>query len=195
VKVGLWLRSSIELSASKFRKEFAIMISQSYRIRRSAVACVIFSVFFLVGSLAAWGQTATNIQVSNTVQQPSVHRLGINLGDQGYWDSGQMLKNLVFQNPGFEGLKYRSILHCAVVSANTCTDDNQYSSQPTGYWTKGTYLILSGKAAGTSGVIASSTQNPSTCSGCGQIIAFDKSVNMAVGDYVALTNWGRGLVG
>ena len=49
--------------------------------------------------------TPTNIQISNSVVQASTHRLGINLGDQGYWDSGQMMKNLVFTNPRLRGLE------------------------------------------------------------------------------------------
>jgi alpha-L-arabinofuranosidase len=133
--------------------------------------------------------TTTNIQVTSAVQQTSVKRLGVNLGDETYWDSGQITKNLIFQNPGFEAMKYRSIMVCAAVSSNTCTDDNNYSPQPTGFWTGGTYTILSGNAAGTTGSIVSSTQNPnSSCAGCGQIIQFDKNLNTSVGDYFVLTN-------
>jgi len=132
--------------------------------------------------------TTTDIQVTGTVQQSSVSRLGVNLSDQTYWDSGQMLKNLVFINPGFEPLKYRSILHCSAVTASTCTDDNQYSPQPSGFWGGGSYTVLSGVASGVSGMVTSSTKNPSGCSGCGQIIQFDTNVTMAVGDYVVLTN-------
>jgi hypothetical protein len=65
----------------------------------------IFSIFAVIGvALAGAGScfaqsTATNIQVTSAVQQSSVKRLGVNLGDQTYWDSGQLLKNLVFQKP------------------------------------------------------------------------------------------------
>src|SRR5271156_3552156 len=86
--------------------------------------------------------TSTNIQITGTYVQPSVTRLGINLGDQTSYDSGQMLKNLVFGNSGFEGMKYRSVLNCVVVGANTCTDTNTYSHQPSGFWTGGTYLVV-----------------------------------------------------
>jgi alpha-L-arabinofuranosidase len=130
--------------------------------------------------------TATNIQITSAVQQSSVKRLGINLGDQTYWDSGQMLKNLVFKNPGFEAGKYRSIMICQTVTANSCVDDNQYSPQATDFWTGGTYSLLSGKSVGMSGKIVSSTKNPTKCAGCGQIIQFDQNVNAAVGDYFVL---------
>ncbi len=133
--------------------------------------------------------TPTNIQITGNVLQTPVHRLGVNLGDQTYWDSGQMMKNLVFQNPGFEGLKYRSIMKCAIVTANTCTDDNNFSPQPTGFWTGASYEIISGASTGVTGTVVSSTKNPSSCSGCGQIVQFDQTTNMASGDYFAVTNY------
>ncbi len=154
---------------------------------RNIVVRAILPFVFIVLSCIAPAQTATNIAVTNVVQQPSVKRLGVNLGDQTYWDSGQLLKNLVFQNPGFEAEKYRSIMICAAVTANTCTDDNEYSPMATGFWKSATYLVLSGKSAGTSGTVVASTKNPSSCSGCGQIIQFDKSINAAAGDYFVMT--------
>jgi hypothetical protein len=156
-----------------------------------------FSRFFLTllsigvafaGSASSLAQTtATNIQVTSAAQQSSVKRLGINLGDQTYWDSGQLMKNLVFRNPGFEAEKYRSIMICNTVTANTCTDDNQWSPQATGFWTGATYSLLSGKSVGASGTIVSSTKNPTSCSGCGQIMQFDQNVNPVVGDYFVVT--------
>ncbi len=144
----------------------------------------------LLSAPASFSQsTSTNIQISGNVLQTAVHRLGVNLGDQTYWDSGQMMKNLVFQNPGFEGLKYRSIMKCAIVTANTCTDDNNFSSQPTGFWTGGSFEILSGASTGLTGKVIASTKNPSSCSGCGQIVQFDQATNMASGDYFVVTNY------
>ena len=159
----------------------------SIKTGRSEVTRVLLPLILLVVSCIASGQTATNIQVTSAVQQSSVKRLGINLGDQSYWDSGQLLKNLVFKNPGFEAGKYRSIMICQAVTASSCTDDNQWSPQPTGFWTGATYSLLSGGAVGTTGTVVSSTKNPSSCSGCGQIIQFDKNVNAAVGDYFVMT--------
>ena len=104
--------------------------------------------------------TPTNIQISNGVLQTPVHRLGVNLGDQGYWDSGQMTKNLVFTNPGFEGLKYRVIFHCETVTGNTCQDDNGFNGQPTGYWQNASYLVITGNSYGVSGTLVNNTANP-----------------------------------
>jgi Chitobiase/beta-hexosaminidase C-terminal domain len=129
--------------------------------------------------------TPTNVQINGTVLQSSVHRLGVNLGDQNYWDSGQMMKNLIFENPGFEGLKYRVIFHCGAVTANTCLDDNQYNGQAANYWKGGTYLVISGNSAGATGSVVSNTA-ASTCSGCGPTITFDKNINLAVGDYFSV---------
>ena len=129
--------------------------------------------------------TPTNIQVTSAVQQASVNRLGVNLADQTYYDSGQMLKNLVFQNPGFEGGKYRSILNCIAVSSNSCTDSNTGSPQPTSFWKGGTYSVNSGKSLGASGTVVSSViANGSV----GQVVQFDQSLSLAVGDYVTVTS-------
>jgi hypothetical protein len=152
-------------------------------IRRMPAAMFTIAIAFLALMNQASGQTPTNIQVTGSVLQPSVNRLGINLGDQTYYDSGQMLKNLVFQNPGFEGLMYRVIFHCDAVTANTCTDDNQYNAQPTGYWTGASYRIMTGASAGMTGTITGNVNNKSTCAGCGPTLTFDQSVNLAVGDY------------
>ena len=150
---------------------------------------IFFAIIALATSCILSAQTPTNIQVGTAVQQATVNRLGVNLGDQSYWDSGQLLKNLVFRNPGFEGLKYRSILKCSAVTANTCMDDNQYSGEPTGFWSGGTYMILSGNSAGKTGTVVLSTKNTSGCSGCGQYITFDQNINAAVGDYFVVTNY------
>ena len=45
----------------------------------------------------------TDIAIEGTVQRANVKRLGINIAGQTYYDSGQMLRNLTFRNPGFEG--------------------------------------------------------------------------------------------
>jgi hypothetical protein len=149
---------------------------------RKFLTCAILTAFFWAGMFVASGQTATNIQISGAVQQASVNRLGVNLSDETYWDSGQMTKNLVFQNPGFAPLRYRMILKCAVVTANTCQDDNQYAAMAAGYWVGSTYLIMSGTSAGSTGTVLASTAS-TNCSGCGMMITFDQNINAAVGDY------------
>jgi len=153
---------------------------------------------FLLGSYLVSAQAPTSISISSSVEQNGVNRFGVNLGDQTYWDSGQMMKNLIFQNPGFEGLRFRTILKCAHnATADSCQDDNQYSRQQTGFWKGGTYEIISGTSAGLKGAVVQSTQSGQTCSGCGQTVQFDQSVNLAIGDYYAVNNYfpGRGDTG
>jgi alpha-L-arabinofuranosidase len=144
--------------------------------------------FAFTCAVSAQTTSPTNIDVSNAVQQASVHRLGVNLGDETYFDSGQIMKNLIFNNPGFEGLRYRMIYKCSKVTSNTCQDDNQYAAMATNYWVDGTYRVLSGTQAGTEGTIAASLAS-SNCSGCGQTIQFDKNIALASGDYIAVTQY------
>src|SRR5205814_4356915 len=66
---------------------------------------------------------ATTINVSDAVVQTGVKRFGLNLGALNYFDSGQIMKQLVFRNPGFEPQIYQSIIHVASGTANGCIDD------------------------------------------------------------------------
>src|SRR5260370_12721885 len=75
---------------------------------------------------------AKTIDVSNVVTVPSVKRLGINLGDNNYWDS-TLTKNLIVANPGFEGLLYRSVVECVTGRATGCTDNYPTSVCPSGF--------------------------------------------------------------
>ena len=155
--------------------------------RHSYRFAVLILTLALLGCTSGFGQspTPTNIQISNSILQPGVARLGVNLSDETYWDSGQLTKNLVFGNPGFEGLKYRMVLKCAAVTANTCQDDNQYAAMAANYWLGSSYRIMSGASAGILGTVLASTASQS-CSACGMIITFDQNVNMAIGDYLSV---------
>jgi hypothetical protein len=165
----------------------SIMFPQSWYVIFSVLLLIVFLGIPLSG--VAQTTTPTDIRVTGTVLQPTVTRLGINLGDQSPYDSGQMMKNLIFGNSGFEGMKYRSVLHCVTVTANTCRDGNTYSNQPSGFWTGGTYRVISGARSGITGNIVESVQNPAQSAGYGpQVVTFDKSVSLAAGDYVVVTN-------
>jgi hypothetical protein len=157
---------------------------------RRLVAIVFVFISVAYSFLTASGQTATtptSINVTSQVQQAAVTKFGINLEDQAYWDSSQIMKNLAFINPGFEPMSYRSVLKCVSVTANTCTDVNIYNPETANYWKGGTYRVISGAASGTTGTIVSSTAGVLNV-GPGVSVTFDKSVNMAVGDYVIAEN-------
>src|SRR5271155_2930583 len=78
----------------------------------------------LVLSFANLHAQVTNIAIGPAVLQPSVKAFGINLGQEDYYDAGQMTKNLVFRNPGFEGEIYNSTIQCASGTATTCVDND-----------------------------------------------------------------------
>ena len=90
----------------------------------------------------------TTITITPEVLHPNVKRLGINLSGQTFYDSGQMLRNLTFRNPGFEGETWQSILHCKTITINSCTDENQYAQWPGGFLDGARYTVLSGPAHG-----------------------------------------------
>ena len=64
---------------------------------------------------------STNIAIGPSILQPSVKRLGVNLSFEDFYDSGQMTRNLVSRNPGFEGEIYQSAIRCAAGTATTGT--------------------------------------------------------------------------
>ncbi len=70
-------------------------------------------------AVACCGQTAdggTRLRVTSQVILSGVTRLGMNLGEQNFYDSGQMLRNLLARNPEFAGMTYRSIFHCVLAA-------------------------------------------------------------------------------
>jgi hypothetical protein len=106
------------------------------------------------GFTGAYGQ-ATNIAIGNTILQSPVKRFGINLGGPNNYDSGQMMKNLLFSNPGFEAEVYQSTVQCFSGTATTCTDSNLYSGWPTGFWNGATFEFFYGTAQGRTGTVSS----------------------------------------
>ena len=99
----------------------------------------------------------TNIAIGPAKIPVGVKRLGINLSGQTFYDSGQMLRNLTFRNPGFEGETWQSILHCKWITASTCTDENQYAVWPTNFLKGAEYQFVSGAARGSSGLVVASS--------------------------------------
>ncbi len=83
----------------------------------------------------------TRVRMTDTVIEPQATRLGINLGEQNFYDSGQMLRNLVGRNPGFEGMTYRSVVHCNRVQ-DGCTETMGGVRWPAGFWDGGSYEAL-----------------------------------------------------
>jgi hypothetical protein len=121
---------------------------------------IAFGVFILLLTLhvpvlvRAQTTTATTINVTNQVLQSPVKRFGINLGATNYYDSGQMLKNLIVSNPGFEGEIAQSMITCGSGTANSCTDSNAYTAWPADFWDGATYTFVYGNAIGRTGTVS-----------------------------------------
>jgi hypothetical protein len=109
------------------------------------------------------GQTPTVVLNDQAVIQPQVKRVGLNIGASDYWDSGQILKNLIGSiNPGFEPLMAQQIGALLVPGTTTSfTDPDLWDGQPPNYWVGGTFTVVTsqsgGKELGCSGTIASNT--------------------------------------
>jgi hypothetical protein len=126
----------------------------------------------------------TNIAIETGTLQSGIKRLGINLGTLTNYDSGQMTKNLITVNPGFEGQIWNSTIRCAYGTATSCTDENQYAGWKSGFWNGATYQIFYGAAAGRTGTVTNST---APGYGEGIILNFaDSGVAPAQGDYLIL---------
>jgi len=132
---------------------------------------------------AGIGFGVTHLRVTSQVILPRVTRLGINLGEQNYYDSGQMMRNLLFRNPGFEGMAYRSILHCLSGGASSCVDTRHSFEWPAGFWDGGRFEVLDGAATGRRGGVKSSGP-----SGFGYGLALDGSgPAIGSGDWLAVS--------
>jgi hypothetical protein len=133
---------------------------------------------------------STNIAVGTTVQRSQVKRLGVNLGGQNFYDSGQMMRNLIFRNPGFEGETFQNILHCVTVTATSCTDANPWNIWTLNFLQGASYEVVNGAAEGETGTVTSSSISAyeagnSTNPNYGVTITFAApSKPLVVGDWV-----------
>ncbi len=122
------------------------------------------------------------IRIGPGVLRGDAKRLGINLSGQTFYDSGQMLRNLTFRNPGFEGETWQTILHCKGVTATSCTDENPYAVWKDGFLEGGTFAVISGKAAGAGGQVLRSA---AAAGDRGATVQFGNAVaGLAAGDFV-----------
>ena len=130
----------------------------------------------LLPGVGAEGQTpatrVTDIAISSKAIRTGVKRLGINLGGENFYDSGQILRNLVARNPGFEGGTLQSILRCKSVTATSCTDGNQYTVWPENFLKGAQFQFISGPAAGLSGTVVASTRSGAAGPGSGVTFNF-----------------------
>ena len=130
--------------------------------------------------------TVTNIAVGSTVTRTGMKHVGMNIDSENFYDSGQMMKNLAFRNPGFEGETWQSILHCVSVTATTCTDSNPWAQWPNDFLTGGTFEFIQGTAKGQTGSITSMTA-ANVSNGVGVTVTLSGlSTAPAAGDWVVV---------
>ena len=99
----------------------------------------------------------TVISISNRVIRSNVQRFGMNLSGQSFYDSGQMMRDLTFRNPGFEGEIWQTILQCKFVNGDSCADNDEWSAWPADFAKGGSYEFFSGAASGQIGTVAGSS--------------------------------------
>ncbi len=124
----------------------------------------------------------TQLRVTNEVILARVTRLGVNLGEQNFYDSGQMLKNLLSRNPEFAGMTYRSILHCETGGVGRCVDTRPGINFPADFWNGATYEVLEGAAVGQRGTVTAGAPSAS-----GYVLTLNSGGNaIGAGDWIAI---------
>jgi len=128
----------------------------------------------------------TTITITSKPLHTNGQRFGINLSGQTYYDSGQLLRNLVFRNPGFEGETWQTILHCKTATATTCIDANPWTVWPANFLANAHYEVLSGAAAGFTGTVLTSSVANSKAN-LGVALAFTPTKTpLANGDFIVV---------
>ena len=128
----------------------------------------------------------TDIAVGARVIRSNVQRLGMNMSGQSFYDSGQMLRDLTFRNPGFEGEIWQTILQCKFVKDDSCADNDEWSAWPKDFAKGGTFEFFYGAARGQFGVVSGSSTAASTAHQ-GVWVSFGRlGVHPAVGDFYIL---------
>jgi hypothetical protein len=135
---------------------------------------------------AAWADTT--ITISTNVVTPDVRRLGLDIAMINYYDSGQLLKELVFNNPGFEGLLFSSVIQLGAGTATNGVESMPFTSWPSGFWAGASYEFIYGAVKGRTGTIVACTnpRDPGANTN-GMAYAFgDSGAPPAAGDWMIL---------
>lgn len=151
------------------------------------------------GACAASVLASTVIDVSDEVIRPGVGRFGVALAQHNYYDSAQMMKELLFRNPGFEGMLFQSVVRLGPGGqADRVIEDQPFTQWPSGFWDGAGYEVIwsSAGAKGRAGAVAHSLAPlraglPNDPAGSAQGTTYvladaDGARTPAEGDYVAL---------
>ncbi len=99
----------------------------------------------------------TNIAINANIIRSDVKRFGINLSGQTYYDSGIMMRDLAFRNPGFEGETWQTVLQCKFVNGDSCADNDEWSGWPADFAKGGSFEFFYGAAKGQTGIVSASS--------------------------------------
>lgn len=151
------------------------------------------ALFFALAA-APGARAATTITLSTDVVVPGVRPFGIGLAQVNYYDSGQMMKELLFRNPGFEGLLYQSIVRIGPATATNAVEDLPFTQWPSGFWDGAAYEFVWGTASGRAGVVthslapnrAGTPNDPAGDTNGTTYVLADSGVAAAPGDYLIL---------
>ena len=143
--------------------------------------CILVLIPLFTAPAASAQRPATRVRVTSQVILSGVTRLGINLGDQTFYDSGQLLKNLVYRNPGFEGQVYRTIFHCQVGGVSRCLDTRGGIQFPANFWANASYEVIEGGSSGRRGTVVSAVPTST-----GYAITLDAGRPIAPGDWISV---------
>ena len=150
-------------------------------------SCVIATTVLCAGCKHARSSTVTTITVTDQVLRANPVRLGINLDDHNFYDSAQIMKNLLFRNPGFEGMHYQSIFHCKKSTASACIDENQYAGWPADFWNGASVEVLTGGLSGRTGTVLSNTKTKAVAPDLGAQLTFAPGMDtIPVDSYISL---------
>jgi PKD repeat protein len=154
-------------------------------------------ILVLVLALCSAAQAATTINISSNVAVSGVKRFGGNLGNVTYYDSGQIMKELMFQNPGFEGLLWQSVVQLGSGTTTNAIENGALLGWPTGFWSGGSYEIIYGAAKGRTGTVATSIRpmDPGGSSSGTTYVFADSGAAPANGSYMILRKQFAGAAG
>lgn len=102
----------------------------------------------------------TILPTESTVLVQSPKKIGINLGGPSFFGAGELYKNLMWRNPGFEPDLYRDkFVAYTDGTTTTFTAPSQYDPVVANFWTGATFTLYRGspKAQVCAGTIASNT--------------------------------------
>ncbi len=172
------------LSHDRLRRLFpavlALLLIAAFLFARSHLGTRIETAHAQVSSPAGG---ITTLRIEPAALHSGVKRFGINLSGQTFYDSGQMLKNLIFRNPGFEGETWQSIVRCAAIQNSTCTLDPAGAQWRAGFLSGAHFEVLSGSSTGAAGSVLNNTAEADSH---GIALSLASPPHLTAGDFLLL---------